>query len=481
MHAATIAGRVSIEEDGRSGTVRYHEAGHTIDCYWEFGAGDTVVLIDVGMVDEWAKRYPWATGRRAAIIERIASEVLRLRAPSCHAELDDARGVLKIVSGNAESGAARSAALAASVPQPLKAPPPAPSSSSSSPATFVRTYANVRAKFAIGAGLIVAILGIGAGLIHSVFSIRTYATRVGMSARSGNIIATFTHQLEPYVPSLHRDPSKDRYTVGILIHTADGSQPPRHVEVARHLTGADANKATFGRDDGQRLWFRVLEPGAIDLASGTVLGEREFATIAALEPSPTGRIEDLASGDRALEMLLSAGGLVTPTRFLAVMNDADATRDLGPRESVRPTLDDARSREPSSMWTSDVVTEDGRHLLVAPVRASAPPAYFSAFLRESRYGGLLRANGPSGVFRILEKVRYPRGTVFLARVDDDGTTRWETDLGIATLEEVLPDSQRPAFIGLRPTTPNVLAEPILVVVDAATGKATTYSLERGRR
>jgi hypothetical protein len=471
--AANAPGHVSIEENGRSGTVRYHEAGHTIDCYWEFGGGDTVVFVDVGTVDEWATRYPWATGRRAAIIERIAAEVLRLRAPSCHAELDDARGILNIVSGNAESGAARPASLAAMVPQPLKAPPP--------PATFVRTYSNVRAKFAIGAGVLVAILGIGAGLVHSLFSIRTYATRVGMSARAGNLIVTFTHQLEPYVPSLHRDASKDRYTVGILIHFADGSQPPRHVEVARHLTGSDANKATFTGDDGQRLWFRVLEPGAIDLASGEVLSEREVAKVAGLEPSPTGRIEDLASGDRALEMLLSAGGLVTPTRFLAVLNDADATRDIGPRESVRPTFDDARSREPSSLWTSDVVTEDGRHLLVAPARASAPPAYFSAFLRERRYGGLLRASGPSGVFRILEKVRYPRGTVFLARVDDDGSTRWETDLGIETLEEVLPDSQRPAFIGLRPTTPNVLAEPILVVVDATTGKATTYSLERGRR
>ena len=63
-----------------------------------------------------------------------------------------------------------------------------------------------------------------------------------------------------------------------------------------------------------------------------------------------------------------------------------------------------------------------------------------------------------------------------ARVDSSGAVGWSLDTGIGTLLQVLPDPATPAFIGERPRIPDQLSEPILVIIDAATGKLTTHSL-----
>ena len=54
---------VSIESQGRCGTLTYHEAAHTLACYWEFGGGDAVAVVQCGSAADWA-RTP--VGTRAA-------------------------------------------------------------------------------------------------------------------------------------------------------------------------------------------------------------------------------------------------------------------------------------------------------------------------------------------------------------------------------------------------------------------------------
>ena len=50
---------VSIEDQGRCGTVTYHEAGKRLACYWEFGGWDAVAFVQCGNAADWA-RHPWA-------------------------------------------------------------------------------------------------------------------------------------------------------------------------------------------------------------------------------------------------------------------------------------------------------------------------------------------------------------------------------------------------------------------------------------
>ena len=81
---------VSFGERGRDGYVYYSEfVVRVMSLYWEFGGDDIVAIISYGTVKEWKKNYPWAVERRSEILDRIATEVIRLRAPSCRAEINE--------------------------------------------------------------------------------------------------------------------------------------------------------------------------------------------------------------------------------------------------------------------------------------------------------------------------------------------------------------------------------------------------------
>jgi hypothetical protein len=86
--------KVSVIEAGRSGHIEYLESGHTCKCYWEFGGGDTIAIISVPSAGEWDIKYHWAKGRRHEILNRIANETRKLRAPTASIEWDDQRNCI---------------------------------------------------------------------------------------------------------------------------------------------------------------------------------------------------------------------------------------------------------------------------------------------------------------------------------------------------------------------------------------------------
>ena len=71
-------------------------------------------------------------------------------------------------------------------------------------------------------------------------------------------------------------------------------------------------------------------------------------------------------------------------------------------------------------------------------------------------------------------------TAIVARVGPDMRLAWKADTGIDRfkLRQILPDARTPAFIGTRPAVPDKVPEPILVVVDAHSGRAVTTTLWR---
>lgn len=64
--------------------------------YWEFGGGDTVAIISVGDPASWRSNYPWRIDQRRTILERVAREVIRQKAPKCRSDIDDAKGYIYI-------------------------------------------------------------------------------------------------------------------------------------------------------------------------------------------------------------------------------------------------------------------------------------------------------------------------------------------------------------------------------------------------
>jgi hypothetical protein len=87
---------VEVTASGRSGSVDYHEDAGSISFYWEFGGGDTVAIIWIEDLATWSTRHPWAVERRREILERVAHEVLRQKAPTCRADIDDQNGYVYI-------------------------------------------------------------------------------------------------------------------------------------------------------------------------------------------------------------------------------------------------------------------------------------------------------------------------------------------------------------------------------------------------
>jgi hypothetical protein len=85
---------IEVVESGRSGSIEYREPAGCISFYWEFGGGDTVAIIWVGDLALWNTKYPWAIDHRRAILERVAHEIVRRKAPSCRADIDEKGGYI---------------------------------------------------------------------------------------------------------------------------------------------------------------------------------------------------------------------------------------------------------------------------------------------------------------------------------------------------------------------------------------------------
>jgi hypothetical protein len=83
---------VEIVTKGPCGTALYSEGSYVASFDWEFGGGDVIAIIYIGPPLEWNLKYPWAADRRNRILERVISEVIRQKAPTCAASIKDESG-----------------------------------------------------------------------------------------------------------------------------------------------------------------------------------------------------------------------------------------------------------------------------------------------------------------------------------------------------------------------------------------------------
>jgi hypothetical protein len=396
--------RVRIVENGRDGEVVYEEGGRALSFYWAFGAGDVVTSVAVGDLGEWRANHPQAADRREEIIARIGAEVIRQRAPSCRAEIDAAGRHLNIIRDGA----------------PL-APTPAPKQAAA--ADFV--WRLNKAKSQMSMIVLVLALIAGAALVaeRSVLTIRTTGTPIGASARAGDYIVTPISRLEPYVPSLDRNHARDRYSVGLLIHSARDGGQRRFVAVSEGLSGGDAAKVWIAGASGDLVFLDGPQSVVIDARAARLLDPA--AARAAPTPPRARGVEALAalsSAERRLEGLLAAPG-----------------------EAGAPAFPEA----------------DGVHN--------------AAFLRAASHADALRLEGGDSL-ALFHSEPYRAGFVSLARISAAGDVVWRTQTALGRVEEALPDPFRPALIGVRPRIEGEVPEPLLVVIDAQTGQAATHAL-----
>ena len=73
---------VHILAQGGAARVRYAEGAHAHEFQSEELAADPAyVVLHVPAPEEWARALPWAAGRRAEVLERVARELCRQRYP----------------------------------------------------------------------------------------------------------------------------------------------------------------------------------------------------------------------------------------------------------------------------------------------------------------------------------------------------------------------------------------------------------------
>ncbi|MHB1328297.1 MAG: hypothetical protein ACYC2K_08860 [Gemmatimonadales bacterium] len=305
---------------------------------------------------------------------------------------------------------------------------------------------------------------------RSLFTVKTTGAPRGSSARVGDAIVTMMTRLQPYVPSLHRNPENDRYTIGLLVHSARDGTVRRFINLSSDQRPSNLNQTKITGVDGSRIWFIAPETGSYDVRTEQVGWHPDQAG-----PARAWSPADLATGDDALNLMLIAGGFPSSTQWLGLLSETEAGSGFRPGLRLSDAYAIERSREPRRLWTTEVNRESGVPRIKGLEPLPGEGMLNAAFLRSVRDGQILRLDG-DGYLMLYESKPYRAGTVMVARVGFDGTVEWTLDSGIGSLREIMPDPAYPALIGDRPRAPDTVPEPILVVIDAGKGTAVTHSL-----
>lgn len=372
-----------------------------------------------------------------------------------------------------------------------------------------------KSPLAIGL-IIVTLVLLAVGLAAWQFvSIKSTGTPLGPAVRLPDYIGQIICTTERYLPTLHRNPGKDRFRLDLLVVSLDD---PTRQETFTLLRQQQSNalqpmtKILGG--DGDVVWVQALDLFAVNLKTKRLLrladlkklnpelelflntarfafdgkliaishdqqqayafpAETFKATPCAV-PRPTGWVNPAAEATD----WLCAGVILSPTEWLGAVGAKDQADNYRPGSRLPLDLAVNAKTETRHLYRGQLKPEDTRSRLQSVERISATEYRDAAFVRSARSKAGLRLSAPDSVLLTYRSALAPNGTLQVARIHPDGEVHWTADTGIGRLLQILPDANVMAFIGERPPVPNKVSEPILVHVNTATGAITTLSLWR---
>jgi hypothetical protein len=488
--------RVDIIEKGRYGSVVYREPAGSLSFYWEFGGGDTVAIVQVDDVAAWKAGPPWAAGRCAEILRFVADEVIRQKAPSGSAQIDAQAGCVTILEAK------------------RSVQPPAPQGGFS-----VNTYRSLRMKLALIVLGVAAIVAAVLWMKNSMLQIKSNTgTPFGSSVRTEEHIATLIQALEPYTPNLHRDPSKDRYRIGLFLVPVDGRSPGRLIPIAGGLPASAFRLAKILGSDGRTLWFDVNGIGGLGLRSYALVTvadlrranpsldanwwegtqgmqvnqrlrftSRDRAHVLEVDPEtrravPVTRQPDPTKSpfEPTPAIYLCSGLFTTTTEWLGLHSAAEVEREFKPKSWLRRIVraDDTKEQRRFYRGVVDPESSNDRRKIISMTALGNDEYLNAAFLRMNDASEPVRLAAPPGSLMVYTSQPGLKGTLMVARVATVGNILWKVDTGIdrSHLSQILPGERSMAFVGPRPMVPDKVSEPLLVIIDNNSGAVTTTSL-----
>lgn len=373
------------------------------------------------------------------------------------------------------------------------------------------------AAFVLAVAALAAAAGAGAASWNPFTIASPTGFPLGPSVRTPEHIATLIQALEPYVPSLHRNPANDRYRLALLLSPVDGRAAARMVPIAQQRPAGEFRLAGLLGCDGRTVWFAFNGLGGIDLATGKPVGPAQLraanrtlaetwddprrvsfdgalrvsspdrrttlevdpATLVARTVTVPPRASNLAR-QASVSDFLSTGVRPAPAQWLGLHTAQEAERDYRPQSWLTRNdhPDETKAVRHFHRGSLDPTGDRGRPTVVSMAPLEGDGYLNAAFVRSGSRAEPLRLANPDGYLIVYTARPGLGGTTVVARVQPDARLVWKTDTGIDRfkLVQILPDARTPAFIGTRPAVPDKVPEPILVVVDTQSGRATTTTL-----
>jgi hypothetical protein len=358
--------------------------------------------------------------------------------------------------------------------------------------------------------LVLAVIGLG---VAKSMAVRTIGTPFGTSTRTANAIATLIRSQEPYIPSLHRNPDRDRFRIDLRLTPIMGDKVSNMINLARDLDRSAFHPGTkILGIDGPLLWMLVPELKAVDLRSDRVI---TIADLRAANPD-VGEIWETAKfyiavhlqvmshdGQRVytldpdtlrthredsappitwqnpepkVDAWLCLGGKISETEWLFALTPTEREKSFRPGSLLSTNQSPQKTREPRSLYRVQVEPL-GTHLRFVSLTALSDITFVNgALVRSARDSRLLMLTNPSGALFIYQTGSILHATWRIARLDTEVHDVWTRETGLREIGQIMPDPGNLVLIGKLPAPQGKVPEAVTVIIDVATGAITTRSL-----
>lgn len=292
--------------------------------------------------------------------------------------------------------------------------------------------------------------------------VQTVATPSGAAIGKPDAVLMLISKQVPYVPSLHHDPSTDRFDLSLLVMprlaSAEGSEKRELIDVAENQAAVEQQHASKPLGfDGRVAWFQAGGLTGWDTVEETLVTEADLIArnpeLAPLWPEAFYEIN---------------GGLIASTRDNSIVVRFDTATLVAGRLDRYPP-----GRRPFAPHPVESLLIEAE-----PVKADARAP---AWLRTGVDGDELRLDSPSSRLLVFRRnTGITTRMLVVARVADSGQMLWSVETDIDDLQQILPDATFPAFVGTGPATANSVPEQMITFVDTSSGTVRTGSLQFGR-